>query len=490
MSLSTLLPELREAIADELESRTDLLSLALVSSTFKRHIIPDRLRYHTVATNARNPALWAKLSSRPDLARNVRQLVLAHAEPGDFRTQSSSSFWSLHAADHKPHALPTAADTHGNDIDPELIAAAFRAMVRVRSVKLQVLNPIHLDFDELEGPAPLPIPVSFDVIELVAAHFPALTEFSMFTMLSEAGNALLRRPNHPVCILIALLLQLANLRSLHMEIASFDPPPSFLPLFEHMLSLSPDLEELHMPYCARLYSESESAFEGYHLPSLKRLCLQHLSAPLPTVEERMLHLLDSHPTIEGLCWSQYVPIQSEIRPKLPCIKHLVACNDNTLRILLADRAPRSAHLESITSLELNSGILPALRSVDPNTLRRVSLASVDSPSTLRAFAAQFPSLIAIALPGVGIRRERLATLLRTTLRLPLFGPDRWMARRYQHPSFAELMRLFPRAEVVDSVKCPGVIFEREESDAAVQRFLAKVRARYPRVRRVNGWRVR
>lgn len=75
MSKSTAFPDLPTEILDQfasgLDSRADLLSLAIACRSCTDIIIPRHIQYRVIRCKLRSP-VWSHLNARPDLARNVR----------------------------------------------------------------------------------------------------------------------------------------------------------------------------------------------------------------------------------------------------------------------------------------------------------------------------------------------------------------------------------------------------------------------------------
>ena len=89
-----------ELIAEALDDRPDLLSLALTCSTWKCIIIPRHLEYREILLSVDHLYIWKHLAERPSLAANVRRLVISDSEfyhPGIYLTPITGSRWQLPA---------------------------------------------------------------------------------------------------------------------------------------------------------------------------------------------------------------------------------------------------------------------------------------------------------------------------------------------------------------------------------------------------------
>jgi hypothetical protein len=69
-----------ELIAEWLDDRPDLLSLALSCSTWKNIIIPRHLEYREISLSVDHDLIWRHLAERPSLASNVRRLVISDSD--------------------------------------------------------------------------------------------------------------------------------------------------------------------------------------------------------------------------------------------------------------------------------------------------------------------------------------------------------------------------------------------------------------------------
>ncbi|KAH9001928.1 hypothetical protein EDB86DRAFT_3074722 [Lactarius hatsudake] len=78
-----------ELIAEALDDRPDLLSLALTCSTWKSIIIPRHLEYREILLSVDHLSIWKHLAERPSLAANVRRLVISDFEFYPLRHSSS-----------------------------------------------------------------------------------------------------------------------------------------------------------------------------------------------------------------------------------------------------------------------------------------------------------------------------------------------------------------------------------------------------------------
>lgn len=212
VSLNAFLPELLCMILDDIEARDDLLSLAMTCSAFKNVIVPNRLEYHTISTSVYHPALWNHLNSRPDLARNIRELVLCD----DYTSESlNAPRWRL------PRVLgdPGRPCTSGKvgDVDSDELAAALRLMALVWKVDIWLTRGGESS--------------NQDVVALVVSHLPSVIDFKLVGYTSDLGilnntsghDRVCREPTYPV------RRRLDAQNPLLMWSCSFGSYPTFVP---------------------------------------------------------------------------------------------------------------------------------------------------------------------------------------------------------------------------------------------------------------------
>ncbi|KAI0310669.1 hypothetical protein OF83DRAFT_1040784, partial [Amylostereum chailletii] len=77
-------PEIQDAIVDNIESRSDLLSLALTCTTFRDIVVPNHLHFRTIISPYPNTPLWNRLARRRDLARSVRRFGFMDGDEREF----------------------------------------------------------------------------------------------------------------------------------------------------------------------------------------------------------------------------------------------------------------------------------------------------------------------------------------------------------------------------------------------------------------------
>lgn len=204
----------------------------------------------------------------------------------------------------------------------------------------------------------------------------------------------------------------------------------------------------------------------------------------PSFDEDAFLFLKAHPRIETLSWSAYDGCYAVPCAILPSLKRLLNCSPATVSGLIRNNPDASVPIESIEDLELDPDILPAFDRINPATFRRLSVQFLDSFATLRMLAVRFPALAEIELPrrGPWDDNRRVFMQLKKALLRPWFD-DLAM------PHIDDVMMLFPRAEVVKGVRCTGLSYGQSREHPKVIQVLAMLKARYPRLRRVNTWRL-
>ncbi|KAF9063952.1 hypothetical protein BDP27DRAFT_1231222 [Rhodocollybia butyracea] len=73
-TLLTLPLEILDTILSDLDTYSDLISLALVSKNIYHQVIPRHSEYRVLRIRHRFPGLWAHLAKRADLSRNLREI--------------------------------------------------------------------------------------------------------------------------------------------------------------------------------------------------------------------------------------------------------------------------------------------------------------------------------------------------------------------------------------------------------------------------------
>jgi hypothetical protein len=135
--------ETLEDIITWLDSPTDLLSLALVTRTFKNIIIPNHLHYRYIrCTTDDCPELWERLSSNKSHALNVRKLEIVACVGSDTMRPRPASKLVSHRRNlllrmDKSSGLP------GNwDTAETLLLSAFKNMRDLTSFYWNRLPPL------------------------------------------------------------------------------------------------------------------------------------------------------------------------------------------------------------------------------------------------------------------------------------------------------------------------------------------------------------
>lgn len=120
-----------ELIAEWLDDRPDLLSLALTCSTWKSIIIPRHLEYREISLSVDHFYIWRHLAERPSLASNVRKLVISDSEGSVPLPAPSAPRWQI------PTTLiqPLPESTSPNSSQPNYALAALRNMRLLKTLE-------------------------------------------------------------------------------------------------------------------------------------------------------------------------------------------------------------------------------------------------------------------------------------------------------------------------------------------------------------------
>lgn len=173
-----------ELIAEALDDRPDLLSLALTCSTWKNIIIPRHLEYREILLSVDHLFIWKHLAERPSLAANVRRLVISDSEfyhPGVYLTPISGSRWQL------PTTLLSHL-TNSSSLSDEQSEYPFIALRNMRLLKT-------LEFENIyrwcQG--------SPDILSLFLAHIPTVEHLVLRSSRSHGAEAETTSEHSQVC---------------------------------------------------------------------------------------------------------------------------------------------------------------------------------------------------------------------------------------------------------------------------------------------------
>jgi hypothetical protein len=174
--------ELLDGILDNIESRQDLLSLALSCSFFASIIIPDRIGYHTIIVSPYHTSLWAHLAEHRRLASYVHNFTI-YDDPRQASPQQKDR-WRL------PMSLGDSVTQYTiGKYDSDLMSTALRQMKNVKRLHMCYTRTAHLR---------AAMPTLPNTLSLVFDNLTSLEHVSTSTCLSPADEDALRDHAHPV----------------------------------------------------------------------------------------------------------------------------------------------------------------------------------------------------------------------------------------------------------------------------------------------------
>jgi hypothetical protein len=199
---------------------------------------------------------------------------------------------------------------------------------------------------------------------------------------------------------------------------------------------------------------------------------------------QIIQFLYAHPGIETLCWPTISPVHIP-GDCLPSLKHLSAPDTSFLVHFLGGKKSASLHLESLSDVALTAELLPYMEALDPWTLHRLHIKTLDSYETLRTLASKFSALKEISLPRQGAWKENAR--FTTRISRAIFRP--WF-RDLQLLPLADLLAIFPYLCVIQGVRCPaGLNVDWAMNDPRALNALTLVKLSYPQLQRVNRWKL-
>ncbi|KAI0035380.1 hypothetical protein K488DRAFT_83088 [Vararia minispora EC-137] len=476
--------ELLEDIGRHCDSRNDLIALAQTCVSLRNVIIPNHLDYRVIRAPFAHKELWQHLIDHPGLAGNVYTLILYDGIP--------SFGWRI------PRAVENSAcngSAVAADLQPTLFIAALKAMVNVRSLKLDSICP---------GGLPA-FHIALEVLRWATTLLPSLSELTISLRApvvvfpgSIAGDeALLSARQQMADHSMWALRRLTKIDFEEHECIYYDQVVgnSLGP----MLSASVFLQEIKI---AAVPTPLASIFFNVRLPALRALYITRQHHMSSMIEELFVHFLRAHPTIDTLQLTMQTPNRwgtpvPPPHPLLPNIRHLLDAPGALMMPIFNCRVDRSLRLSTLGDFHmLAAASTTAFCAINRDTLRKLGLAYMINLSTLRLAASIFPALEELTLPRAGDPMVAMKPVQHSTC-----FPE-WYTRLY---AADDVVPAFPRLCVVSNVRAEtGFIpdyrewlkegsadrsvigrVEREE----VERALRALRAKYPRLRVVNGWRL-
>ncbi|KAG6820200.1 hypothetical protein H0H93_004050 [Arthromyces matolae] len=372
MSLGCLPREILDEILSDIDHVPDLLSLAFTSRTNANLVIPNHSEYRILRIRRQKPELWAHLAQRTDLARNIREVHLCRR-------------FDYTSTDHFPETLVDPSSYEDIENMPENMCIALKHMKK--------LSTFVWDFepDKPNTSATTPrSPSAFDHQheDSVLSSLATLPRLRHLMLGGECGSHVrdgkgTRRQTYP-------LFRMSHLESLSLlgSVWATGSNPG------HVISLlgrCPNLEYLEIPMELQQHPIS--------LPRLKKVGLPMTSGSLatagafPLLPDTSAIFLYSTPTIEELNWS---PTSHFSGGDLPNLRHL-SSNYNVMRSF--EVAQTRHKIESLDLWDVDSDQLVATQAFDEVSLKRLSVAIVNSLASLHTLSQKFTSVTWLRLPG-------------------------------------------------------------------------------------------
>lgn len=493
MSLASFPIELLELISSEIELRADLFAFALTCSRLRNIVIPNHLEYRTLCVSTHHAGVWNHLLERPDLAANIRSLTLYVGHPDAFAPIFRDD---IPVAWRAP--VGTANFAFWRRTPTEMLEEVFRLMRRARSLDVHVTwIPDDDEVQDVETFAS-----AQDVLDVSCASLSALEDLTICApALYDSDSVKGARST----VWTMHELKKIDFRAFGQCVFQYSGLTSFC----DMLCLSTMLEELHISMDLRVFE----TLAEHPLPRLKHFYVYNVGTTRPTDEAVVLRFLEAHPGLETLQLPRlFKDWQSSFsKPILPNIRALFELSHVFLRSVLGGRAPGSLRVHTLGNFALESRTLPLLQVLEPDALKCIHLAKLDTVDTLREFATMFPGIKELELPPVvGDSAPRPSLAQRAlgharAMSMAVRGGHVCLWPHWQALKLRDVAPLFPSLDSVHFVRTPMAAFvpfkddvpgwgrvynDRNGKDAGrVCRALEATARKYPSLRAVNGWKV-
>ncbi|KAI0064274.1 hypothetical protein BV25DRAFT_1914488 [Artomyces pyxidatus] len=416
-SLSSLPYVVLEHVLDYIDAPADVVTVSVLSSTFHDIAVPRHLRYREISTSLSDTHVWRHLAQRPDLAANVRKLVITRYRRAD----------GWRSSPPPPPSYEQSQPRFGTDyIDVSTLLAAITNMTYLKVLEL---NTGLVCFE----------PHPMRIVSHILRSCLYLEKLDISHLLASPGLV----PNTRVGTSDEALSiwSLQDFSPIMLPKAVYLPTP---PVFNSLLSLSPNLQSLVLPARVGYHAVLAASFADCRFHNLRELTLNGWSHYLG---HHIVQFLQAHPTL-----------------------HLRV--DAWLIVLLVF-LPRNV-AQSLESIDCREPLLLSLGKFAEefldivrgrgSSVRRLSTLCPDIP-TLRALAAVFPAVTHLHVRSPGLSTARTAgELLRQFVRAPR------AALRQRQPRVEDALALFPDLEVL-----VGIEFKNSAE-------MRKLLACYPRLR--------
>jgi hypothetical protein len=216
------------------------------------------------------------------------------------------------------------------------------------------------------------------------------------------------------------------------------------------------------------------------------------------IQDLLLTFLAAHRTLSDLRWSSslLLPTPDAPFPALPALRALHDTDTFFVERFLSGRPRASVALHTLDRVAFYfepARLLGALGALDPIALTRLHVACLDARATLLTLARMFPCLEELTLPAwcAWTKPRLLGRAARRALALARVAPPR---RDWRRVALADAAPLFPRLRTIAHVDTGGAFLNRRggsrEPPACARKEVEALRARYPALESVNGWRIR
>ncbi|KAG5637091.1 hypothetical protein H0H81_005774 [Sphagnurus paluster] len=458
-ALLRLPPEILEQILSELDEPYDLLSFAFASHACSRLAIPTHTQYRVLRLRTPMPELWAHLAERADLARHIREVRFCSRMDRSSRDRFPYTLVNSDAAKY-----PGAAEERTKNI-----VCALAHMSRLRKftwnhqADVKSGQPVDRALEE--------------VVCGVLARAPGLRQLRLSGLCADHVRHGMSRPG-----VLYPLWEVSGLTAISL-VGHGWARDSNADSVVAMLHRSPDVEFLAVP----------AELNGLHLcrfPRLKKLVLEMVAgtAGAATHLDNISLFLENHPTIEELSW--YPVGAVKLSPgTLPALKRL----KGPRQIFDAmEESGSSWPLEDLDIWSLGFESLSAAMSLDPTTVRKVSITTAGTIESIWAFAERFRAITWLSLPAYyisettdGPQRIPIEQWLDILQRFPnlevLRGLGMWNAvgesKERMHQVILDLVERCPNLRELDYLRvCPEhgnykvikIIRERDPEDSELE----------------------
>ncbi|KAI0064261.1 hypothetical protein BV25DRAFT_299267 [Artomyces pyxidatus] len=422
-TLETIPYDVLEHILHHIDSREDLLSFALLNTYFRDITIPRHLEYRRIQISLSNQPVWMHLAERPDLASNVRTLIVETP-----RVWFSTLPWRVPRTLVQPSTFSRSPGATGALSGYGVIEQAVSNMKYLQSIELCLYR--------------VPSGPSDTMCSILSYCAPSVQHLTVCASGYGAGWSIL--DELPVWAL-------SNLESI------------VLPGITHIYSLnclpfifvsSATLQVLHLPGCVGRSESLAAQFAECRFPALRELTL----GPSWTFSNGTYgaNFLNVHPTIQVLSWDHtyLVPLSAGA---LPALKSLTFASWPFFGSVIRTANGGTLALESLDCrkriLCIRPRHLPFLSQVEGSTLRQLAI-FCEEEDVLKEIAFLFPSLTHLTVWGrisdLGRRPRASGRSLKKLISVPFRGQR--YPPHYDPPVIGQSLALFPKLEVLGGLQ--------------------------------------